>query len=93
MTPGHAGAPRRHRGAGDLGPCQDLSTSYESGFRHVGCPALVLHGGGDLNMPANDALTAYRALRAAGNHDGQQAVFPRLDHYFPLRPGQRLWAQ
>jgi hypothetical protein len=58
------GGARRHLGAIDLRPCQDPSTSYESEFRHVGCPALVLHGGDDLNMPANNALTAYRALRA-----------------------------
>jgi len=73
---------------------QDLATSYESEFRHVGCPALVLHGGDDLNVPVADALTAYRALRSAGNDSVQLVVLPGLDHYFnPTSPDpdQRVW--
>jgi dipeptidyl aminopeptidase/acylaminoacyl peptidase len=73
---------------------QDLATSYEAEFRHVACPALVLHGGDDLNVPVADALTAYGALRAAGNEDVQLAVLPGLDHYFnptPSDPDERVW--
>jgi len=75
---------------------QDLATSYEGEFRHVSCPALVLHGGDDLNVPVADALTAYRALRAAGNDRVQLAVLPRLDHYFnptASDPAERVWAR
>jgi fermentation-respiration switch protein FrsA (DUF1100 family) len=73
---------------------QDLATSYEAEFRHVRCPALVLHGGDDLNVPVVDALTAYRALRAAGNDAVQLVVLPGLDHYFnPTSPdpAERVW--
>jgi len=73
---------------------QDLATSYESEFRHVRCPTLVLHGGDDLNVPVDDALTAYRVLRGAGNDDVRLAVVPGLDHYFnptPADPDERVW--
>lgn len=75
---------------------QDLATSYEDEFRHVRCPALVLHGGEDLNVPVTDALTAYRTLRAAGNDDVRLAVLPGLDHYFNATaadPDERIWAR
>jgi pimeloyl-ACP methyl ester carboxylesterase len=73
---------------------QDLATSYEAEFASVGCPALVLHGGDDLNVPVADALTAYRALRSAGNDDVHLTVLPGLDHYFnptPADPDERVW--
>ena len=73
---------------------QDLGTSYEDELRHVGCPALVLHGGEDLIVPVADALTAYRTLRRAGNDEVQLTVLPGLDHYFsrvPSDPWQRIW--
>ena len=73
---------------------QDLATSYEAEFRHVRCPALVLHGGEDLNVPVADALTAYRALRQAGNDGAELVVLPGLDHYFnpvPTKPSDRVW--
>ena len=73
---------------------QDLGTSYEAEFRHVRCPALVLHGGEDLNVPVADALTAYRALRRAGNDGVELVVLPGLDHYFnpvPPEPSDRVW--
>ena len=73
---------------------QDLGTSYAEELRHVGCPALVLHGGDDLNVPVADALTAYRALRRAGNDEVQLTVLPGLDHYFnpvPSDPSERIW--
>ena len=73
---------------------QDLGTDYTTEFRHVHCPALVLHGGEDLNVPVADALTAYRVLHGAGNDEVQLAVLPGLDHYFhpvPADPTARLW--
>jgi pimeloyl-ACP methyl ester carboxylesterase len=73
---------------------QDLRTSYAAEFRHVRCPALVLHGGDDLNVPVGDALTAYRALRQAGNDDVELHVLAGLEHYFnPVSPdpARRIW--
>ena len=73
---------------------QDLATDYAAEFRHVHCPALVLHGGEDLNVPVADALTAYRVLHGAGNDEVQLAVLPGLDHYFnpvPADPALRVW--
>lgn len=75
---------------------QDLATDYAAEFRHVHCPALVLHGGADLNVPVADALTAFRVLRGAGNDDVQLTVLPGLDHYFNPAPadlGQRVWSR
>jgi pimeloyl-ACP methyl ester carboxylesterase len=73
---------------------QDLATDYAAEFRHVRCPALVLHGGDDLNVPVSDALTTYRALRQAGNDDVELQILPGLEHYFnPVSPdpGRRVW--
>lgn len=73
---------------------QDLATDYAAEFRHVRCPALVLHGGADLNVDVDDALVAFRVLRRAGNDDVRLVVLPGLDHYFiPVAadPAQRLW--
>lgn len=73
---------------------QDLGTDYAAEFRHVRCPALVLHAGDDLNVPVADALTAFRVLRSAGNHAVQLTVLPGLDHYFnpvPADPALRVW--
>jgi uncharacterized protein len=70
---------------------QDLATDYAAEFRHVRVPALVLHGGDDLNVPVADALTAYRTLRAAGNDAVQVTVLPGLDHYFNPVLGEPVW--
>jgi pimeloyl-ACP methyl ester carboxylesterase len=73
---------------------QDLATDYAAEFRHVRCPALVLQGGDDLNVPVADALTAFRVLRGAGNDAVQLTVLPGLDHYFnpvPADPALRVW--
>ncbi len=70
---------------------QDLATDYEGEFEAVRCPALVLHGGHDLNVPVEDALTAYRALRRAGNDEVQLTVLPGLDHYFNPVSSDPLW--
>ena len=70
---------------------QDLATDYAAEFRHVRCPALVLQGGDDLNVPVADSLTAYRVLRRAGNDAVQLAVLPGLDHYFNPVVGDPVW--
>jgi pimeloyl-ACP methyl ester carboxylesterase len=70
---------------------QDLATDYAAEFRHVRCPALVLHAGADLNVPVADALTAYRVLRQAGNDAVQLTVLPGLDHYFNPVVGDPVW--
>lgn len=73
---------------------QDLATSYPGEFRHVRCPALVLHGGDDLNVPVADALTTYRALCDAGNDEVELHVLPGIEHYFnPVSPDPtlRIW--
>lgn len=73
---------------------QDLGTSYEAELSHVMCPALVLHGGDDLNVSVEDALRSYRALRRAGNDDVELVVLPGLEHYFvrvAVDPARRVW--
>jgi pimeloyl-ACP methyl ester carboxylesterase len=73
---------------------QDLATDYASEMRSVTQPALVLHGGDDLNVPVADALRSYSVLRAAGNDDVELVVRPGLEHYFcptPSDPQQRIW--
>lgn len=73
---------------------QDLATDYAEEMRPVACPALVLHGGDDLNVPVADALRSYATLRAAGNDDVELVVLPGLEHYFcatPQDPLQRIW--
>ena len=70
---------------------QDLATDYAGEMRHVRCPALVLHGGDDLNVPVEDASTSYAALRRAGNDDVELVVLPGLEHYFnPVSPDRAL---
>jgi pimeloyl-ACP methyl ester carboxylesterase len=73
---------------------QDLDTSYADEFRHVSCPALVLHGGDDLNVAVDNAHVAYRALRAAGNDEVDLLILAGLEHYFcPVSPDPalRIW--
>jgi pimeloyl-ACP methyl ester carboxylesterase len=61
---------------------QDMERPVAAEFRHVRCPALVLHGGDDMNVHVEDALGTYQALRAAGNDDVELVIFPGLDHSF-----------
>lgn len=73
---------------------QDLATSYADEMRAVRCPALVLHGGDDLNVPVEDALRSYTVLREAGNDRVTLTVLPGLEHYFnPVSPdpARRVW--
>ena len=66
---------------------QDLETDYRAELRYVTSPALVLHGGDDLNVGVDNALVTYRALRQAGNDQVQLTVLPGLEHYFnPVSP-------
>jgi len=63
-------------------------------YRGVQCPALVLHGGEDLNVRVEDALESYRALRMMGNDRVTLMVLPGLDHNFQpaaIDPLQRAW--
>lgn len=73
---------------------QDMERPMLPEFRHVRCPALVLHGGDDMNVRVEDALATYRALREAGNDDVELVIVPRVDHSFqPVvpDPAQRAW--
>lgn len=55
-------------------------------LRHVSCPALVLHGADDLNVPVEDAFATVRTLWRAGNRDVELCVLPRADHSFQATP-------
>ena len=73
---------------------QDLLRPVAAEFRHVACPALVLHGGDDMNVRVDDALGTYRALRAAGNSAVELLIIPGVDHSFqPVDPdpARRVW--
>jgi pimeloyl-ACP methyl ester carboxylesterase len=73
---------------------QDLLRPVAAEFRHVRCPALVLHGGDDMNVKVDDCLGTYRALREAGNDAVELVILPGLDHSFqPVSAGgvQRVW--
>ena len=61
---------------------QDMERPVAAEFRHVRCPALVLHGGDDMNVHVEDALSTYRALRQAGNDHVDLVIVPGLDHSF-----------
>lgn len=63
-------------------------------YRGVRCPALVLHGGVDMNVRVEDALESYRALREVGNSAVTLLILPGLDHNFqpaPPDPFERAW--
>ena len=73
---------------------QDMLRPVADEFRHVQCPALVLHGGSDMNVRVEDCLSTYRALKDAGNDDVELAIVPGVDHSFqPIArdPRQRVW--
>lgn len=73
---------------------QDLHTDYAAEMRAVNCPALILHGGNDLNVPVEDAWRSYSVLRGARNDDVEVAILPNLDHYFcptAADPEERVW--
>lgn len=63
-------------------------------YRSVRCPALVLHGGEDMNVNVEDALESYRALRSVGNERVDLVIVPGLDHNYQVvaqDPVQRVW--
>ncbi len=73
---------------------QDMDQPMLPEFRHVRCPALVLHGGDDMNVHVEDALRTYEALREAGNGDVDLVIVPGVDHSFqPVArdPFERVW--
>lgn len=73
---------------------QDMERPVVHEFRHVRCPALVLHGGDDMNVRVEDALVTYRTLRDAGNRDVELVIIPAVDHSFqPVvrDPVARIW--
>lgn len=55
-------------------------------FEFVRCPALVLHGGDDMNVPVEDAFDTTRALWTAGNRDVELTVISRADHSMQSTP-------
>jgi uncharacterized protein len=73
---------------------QDMERPVANEFRHVRCPALVLHGGDDMNVHVEDALATYQALRAAGNDQVELVIIPGVDHSFQPLEGdamRRVW--
>jgi len=73
---------------------QDMERPVANEFRHVRCPALVLHGGDDMNVHVEDAIGTYRALRKAGNDQVDLVIIPGLDHSFQPVEGdmpKRMW--
>jgi pimeloyl-ACP methyl ester carboxylesterase len=73
---------------------QDMERPVANEFRHIRCPALVLHGGDDMNVHVEDAHATYGALRGAGNEHVELVILPGLDHSFQPLEGdamQRLW--
>ncbi|MBM4434476.1 MAG: alpha/beta fold hydrolase [Chloroflexi bacterium] len=73
---------------------QDMERPVVHELRNVRCPALVLHGGDDMNVRVEDALVTYRALRDAGNRDVDLVIIPAVDHSFqPVvgDPVARIW--
>jgi pimeloyl-ACP methyl ester carboxylesterase len=73
---------------------QDMERPVAAEFRHVRCPALVLHGGADLNVKVEDCLGTYQALKAAGNEAVDLVIVPMTEHSFcevPLDPALRTW--
>jgi pimeloyl-ACP methyl ester carboxylesterase len=69
---------------------QDMERPVVNEFRHVRCPALVLHGGDDMNVQVEDAFETYKALRAAGNGDVDLVIIPGVDHSFQPVVGDPL---
>jgi pimeloyl-ACP methyl ester carboxylesterase len=71
---------------------QDMLRPVANEFRHVRCPALVVHGGSDMNVRVEDCLGTYQALRAAGNENVDLVIIPGLDHSFqPVEQDPTRW--
>lgn len=69
-------------------------TPRQEQYRGVRCPALVLHGGLDMNVRVEDALDSYQALRGIENERVTLLVIPGVDHNFQQAapdPLQRAW--
>jgi len=48
--------------------------------RQVRCPALILHGGTDLDVPPRSAERMAAAMRSNGNSDVTVRIFPGVSH-------------
>lgn len=60
----------------------------------VRCPALLLHGAEDLNVPVQDSLESFRAMRRAGNRRLELVIVPGVDHNYQVAPDdevERVW--
>ncbi len=55
-------------------------------FRYIRKPALVIHGGCDMNVPVGDAFHIEKELRAGGNRVPHLAIIPNADHSFQVVP-------
>lgn len=61
---------------------EELAPSRQ--FRYLNKPALVIHGGCDMNVPVEDAKRVFEEMRAGGNRDVEIAIIPGADHSFQL---------
>jgi dipeptidyl aminopeptidase/acylaminoacyl peptidase len=61
---------------------EELAPSRQ--FRYISKPALVIHGGCDLNVPVEDVKRVYEEIRARGNHEVELTIIPGVDHSFQL---------
>jgi pimeloyl-ACP methyl ester carboxylesterase len=68
------------------GLAYDVEHAPADQFASVTCPALVLHGGDDLNVPVEDAFATTRSLWAAGNRAVDVAILAGADHSMQLTP-------
>ena len=64
----------------------DIDHAPADQFAAIACPALVLHGADDLNVPVEDAFATVRSLWAAGNRAVDLVVLAGTDHSMQLTP-------
>jgi pimeloyl-ACP methyl ester carboxylesterase len=64
----------------------DIEHAPGDQFAAITCPALVLHGGDDLNVPVEDAFATVRSLWAAGNRRVDLVILAGSDHSMQLTP-------
>ena len=58
--------------------------------RRVRCPAAILHGEMDVQVPPADARALERTLAEAGNADRELRLFPKLGHLFTESTGNGI---
>jgi pimeloyl-ACP methyl ester carboxylesterase len=64
----------------------DIELPPAEQFAAISCPALVLHGGDDLNVPVEDAFATARSLWSAGNRAVDLVILAGTDHSMQLTP-------